>query len=156
MTLARLLTILLTLHTAFAIAQVHVFYFGGGQVDGGRDFIANTPFREFTNVETYSDEEPPSISALGNIFGTLTSIVGTIDSLISFNYDVLNDLAPDDGVLYNIVWIVKLIGVVLWFRMGLGVMNLIFRSNILTSPIGLVAVGAGGLLYTAAKEGVSI
>lgn len=75
---------------------------------------------------------------------------------MTFNYEVLNDLDPDDGVVYNIIWLIKMVGMMIWFRVMLGVLNLIFRSSILTSPIGLALTVGAAVLVTAVNEGISI
>ena len=154
MTVIKLLALLVGLHVAFSVTQVSDYYFGEGQIGhGSSNLIAYTPLSyllddaERLQGDHLATDVGGREEAVG-FFGILELLNRIGDSgfgLLTFDYAFLEKFAADTGITHNLDWIVKLIGVLLHFALGLSLVRLIFESGILTSTIGQVAVGLTGL-----------
>ena len=147
MTLVKLLTLLIVIHVALAFAQVATSYYGAGMIEmvGEQGIITHTPIGKlFPKAVTGTPQTGGfSVTDIPSQFQVVYRLGDMIVALTNFKYGVLDELTPDDGLVFEVVVVVRLVGVLIWFAAGLAFLRLIFDSGILNSKLALALVAGG-------------
>ena len=148
MRLVKLLTALVVIHMGLGFTQMSVTYFGGGVADyGAAGWVSHTPIGTFVDLD--SDQRMQSNQAnpsnLKTIWDFANKLGDSINGLATFGYGFLQDIQPSDGVVYMVVMGFRILSALIWLGLGMTMIQLLFDSNLLTSPFGLAAIGVGAV-----------
>ena len=147
MRLVKLLIILVTLHLGMGFTQMVVSYFAGDVENyGAAGWVSHTPIGTFIELDERPDERKQCEINFGNVRGVIecaNDLGDMINGLASFGYGFLEDIAPDQGLVYMLVVGFRLVSVLIWIGTGFALLYFLFDSNLLTSKLGLAMVGLG-------------
>ena len=147
--LLKLLIALVTLHIAFGFVELAAAYYAGDIADhGAAGWVSRTPIGEFIDLDSTEQQTNPNSSLFdvrqpARMFDVVLRAGGAINGLASFNYPSLALIQPDDGFVYNIVMLFRILSALIWIALGLGMLYLLFQSNLLTSKFGMAMVALG-------------
>ena len=145
--LLKLLIALVMIHLALGFTQMAVTYYAAESSPDdvvGYNWVANTPIGDFLPDTTPQTEENQSGLVRG-AFEFLNRIGDSINGLATFGgYGFITDIEPDQGLIYVLVMILRLISVLVWLGLAWGTAYFLFDSNLLTSKIGLSLLALGG------------
>lgn len=152
MTLIKLLTAIMVLHMGFGVTQFSVTLFTAEEVqygDGG--FISHTPLESLVPMDdaarALSETQPPRQGGFWNFLNPIVNIGDTINGLATFRYDMLTQVGPDEGFVYTVVLLFRIIPSIIQLALAVAMFQVITSSGLLNSTLGQGAVllGAGGL-----------
>ena len=130
-------------HLAYAYAAMGVATYGGKF-----GFLYFTPLQDFVTMEAGAGREVDALNLMG-LFDFITDLGDTVNTILWFDYELLEMVKPDDGFVY---WVVMAFWIVSWgltLKLGLEVFKLISSSGLLQSTLGLSLV-LGGVGVTGA------
>ena len=151
MTLIKLLVVLISLHLGMGFTQISVSYFAGDVADyGAAGVISHTPIGSFIDLDDDARrgrEAQGNPSSFESILGFVNNLGDMVNGMASFGYGALTQFSPDDGLVYTIIIILRIIGTMFTVSVALAVLRLVFDSGILNSTLGmgLFAIGSGTL-----------
>ncbi len=151
MLLMRLLIALIAIHVGLGFTALVYSYFAGDVADyGAAGIFSHTEIGRFVNLETDPEDRQSNWANPRAMYGIVNNFGDAINGLLTFNYTFLNEIQPDDGLAYNGVIILRVIGTLFSLGLGLAFLRILFQSNILTSKLGfgLVAFGAASTVVS--------
>ena len=147
MVLIKLLIALVTIHLGFGFTQMVVSYFGGDVADyGAAGWVSHTPIGTFIDLEDAPQSAEDGVDNPNNlvaIFQFVNNLGDAINGLATFGYGFLQEIDPDDGLVYMVVMGFRIVSTMFWLALGMGMVKFLFESNLLTSKLGLGIVGLG-------------
>ena len=154
MTIVQTLAIFVAMHVAFGVVQLAMFYFSSDIVTYGGEagFLSYTPLRSIVGDGVGQQADLLDVKAL---FGHIADLGDTVYGLLSFEYEIVTDIAPSDGLVY---WVALVFRMVSWFStlaVTISMAQLIFSSGILQSTAGLALV-LGGIGITGALAALGV
>ena len=147
MRLVKLLIALLAIHMGFGFTQMAVSYFAGDVADyGAAGWISHTPIGTFIDLESAPQSSQDGQANPSNLKATLdfaNNLGDAINGLASFGYGFLSDIRPEDGFVYMVVILFRIVSALFWVGLAMSLIYFLFDSNLLTSKLGLALVGLG-------------
>ena len=146
MRLVKLLIAVITIHLGMGATQVAVSYHAGDVADyGAAGIISHTPIGTFIDLDATSQTggQQTNLSNIRQAFDVVNNTGDAINGLASFGYGFLQEIEPEDGMVYTVVMGLRVASVLFWIGLGLSLLYILFDSNLLTSKIGLALVGLG-------------
>ena len=148
MGLVKILILLITIHGALGYMQMSAQYnLGDRPVYGNSGFLSHTPARHLLRND-YQEEDRPGFDDPIAIIRRLNDLGDTINGLVFFDYPMFDYIDSADGISYNFVVGVRLLGYLVWLWFIWTLVRVIFRSNLLSSPTGLALVLGGGGVFS--------
>lgn len=152
MTLIKLLLALVVLHLGFGITQFSVTLFTAEEVQyGERGFISHTPLEALVPMDdaarALSETQPPRQGGFWYFLNPIITIGDTINGLATFRYDMLTQVDPDEGFVYTVVLLFRIIPSIIQLALAVAMFLVITNTGLLNTTLGQGAVllGAGGL-----------
>ena len=144
MTIVRTLSIFLAMHAGFGIVQLAVLYFSAdiATYGGESGFLEYTPLSALVSNARDNSQAADPLDFPG-LFGRITSVGDTVYGLLSFDYGIVTDITPADGMVH---WVAVFFRLISWFStaaLTLAIAQFIFSSGILQSTAGLAMVIGG-------------
>ena len=151
MRLIKLLIALLAMHMGFGFTQMVVSYFAGDVADyGAAGWVSHTPIGTFIDLDRGPmQDQAADPAAPKKILDFVNNLGDGINGLLSFDYGFLSDIQPDDGFVYMIVVAFRIISTLFSIGLAVALIYFLFDSGLLTSTLGLAAVGLGAAVTTA-------
>ena len=147
MRIVKMLIALLVIHLGLGFTQMAVSYYAGDVAQyGAAGWISHTPIGAFVDVEgapSSSDEGQGNPSNLKQILNFANNVGDMVNGLASFGYGFLTDIEPDDGAVYMVVVLFRMLSAGFWLALSMALIYFLFDSNLLTSGLGLALVGLG-------------
>ena len=144
MRLLKLLIALIVIHIGLGFTQMAVTYYSS-QREPSTDIVSHTPIGKVLGTERREDCGGLNLGNLMAILSCINNVGDMINGLASFEYGFLSAITADDGMAYNVVMAFRIISVLFWLGLGLGLLYFLFDSNLLTSKLGLALVGGGAV-----------
>ena len=135
------------IHIGFGLVQLCLLFFLADIPSYGGDsgFFAHTPLKSyFEQDNNTSGQQVDSLIDLAGLFGWITNLGDVVFSLWAFDYDMLNGIGSDEGLVFYVVLLVRLASWLMSFNVGAAFVQTILSSGIMQSPVGAGAVLLGG------------
>lgn len=159
MAVTKLLVLLIGMHLAMGFTQLSASYWGGDTVLRDREnpgestsvavaWLYATPLDDILPdlSETKAAEREDDggvLQQVGALLGVANRMGDTINGLAAFDYGVLRQINADQGIVYMVVVIFRIITVVITLALAVALLRLIASTGLLSSTAGLAVVGLG-------------
>ena len=120
MLILRLMIAMIPIHLGLGFTQVAVSYYAGDYADyGAAGLISHTPIGSFVNLDDMPEQtEEGMLSNVRDLFDTAVNAGVAINGLASFGYGFLQQIQPDDGLVYLVVMTLRTISALMWIASG--------------------------------------
>ena len=145
------------MHAGFGLLQVALLYFLADISSYGGDagFWAHTPLGSWFMEDAESVSKVGSLTFLKGLFDFISNLGDTIYGVLAFNYDMLTQIQPDDGLVFYFILIIRAITWYATWRTGAALIQWILSTGVMQSNLGAALVLGGGV-GTAALGAVGI